>query len=236
MFACMAGLFMALICPADHLWAEISDPQALELYYTETPDFIIGYATRYGPLELAIREFRWLIMEAADQYEMGYILLGGGYSTEFYGRSAPAYFEQIYPRARHDQQLTPQQIRLLNLASLNESEYLEFLSQFAGIISTKSPNDLGRIFCLFTDRRALGNVIVGGTVARNDWLYMGYSINDDYGHARLGARIYIDHAGTYFWWLADLTDDLYWQSREDDAAIITLREGFCPASRTVEGQ
>jgi hypothetical protein len=77
-------------------------------------------------------------------------------------------------------------------------------------VFTKSPNDIGREFCYYSldESRVIGLVVVGGSAGRHDWSYFGDSVNDAYGHLRLGQRLFLagDHSVP---WLADVTNDLW---------------------------
>jgi len=199
------------VSDAPHLEIGLTFIEASEIYYQASPEAFFGFATRYGPDEYAMDEFYRLAQEAQSQQQRGYIALGGGYG--YFGdylienRASPGYAIMASATTRHE---TIAQRRLLELAQMERSEYIDHMhSSYVGIVSLHSPNDIGREFCLLsTSGEKIGLVIVGGTAARNDWTYYGPSVNDDYGHPRIGVRE-LAHEGLLYHWAADLSDGVY---------------------------
>jgi hypothetical protein len=176
-----------------------------------------------------MRELYWTATELASQYNHGYVITGGGYGyadigDETYLITSRADVGYSLMRETADQQrLNDQQRRLLMLSRLTYEEAAEYVvTHYDGVLSLKSPNDLGRVYCLvYLDNPSVTyRVIVGGTAALNDWMHYGDSINDDFGHPRLGYR-QLEHGGKNYWWLADLTDAVY-HADDDGTALIAL--------------
>lgn len=233
LFICLLELSICL-APAAHLDSGMSFREAAEVYYQPADDNIYGYATRYGSNDLALAELYFEAQEAMSQYRRGYILIGGGYGYRringgvmlIDNRSAIGY-AKLADRGGW-QSLTEAQRRLLRMSSKNIDELRDYVEErYIGIVAVRSPNDIGREFCLYdlTHQEIMGLVISGGSAARNDWMYYGPSVNDYYHHQRLGMRTLRPRKGhffylqdlspdlydTDFYWIADLTDSVYYR-------------------------
>lgn len=85
-----------------------------------------------------------------------------------------------------------------------------------GAIAMKSPNDLGRVYCL----HGVGSVLVGDVAALHDWAPVGESV---LGPNRL-ALVWVDG----YPWVADLPNGLYYAAGgEGGPVIVRLTEGRC---------
>ena len=232
LFICLLELSVCL-SPAAHLDSGMSFREAAEVYYQPADDNIYGYATRYGSNDLALAELYFEAQEAMSQYRRGYILIGGGYGYRringgvmlIDNRSAIGYAKLADRWAR--QKLTEAQRRLLRMSLKNIDELRDYVeARYIGIVAVRSPNDIGREFCVYDlyTERTVGLVIVGGSAARNDWTYYGSSVNDDYGHERLGMRVLTVELGRKYYWIADLSDMVYDRLTGFTARFIGLLE------------
>jgi hypothetical protein len=220
--------FLLLICgayqrvtvaPATYLPDGLEFRQAAELYYQTYPEAVYGHVTRYGSDDLAFRELYNLSQEYRSQITRGYGLLGGGYGYRWIGgreylidnRASDGYWMMADKISEPFPNHNSNQLNLLKLSMMSPEQARAYIDrEYAGIISVKSPNDIGREFCMidFPSRRVLGKVIVGGVAGRHDWMYFGESVNDFYGHLRIGQRS-LELGGVDYYWLADVTDRLW---------------------------
>ena len=213
-------------------------------YYSNSPPAIYGYATRYGSDTVAFNELLWEAHEYVAQRDHGFALIGGGYgyhtlnNTQYLAenRSSMAYG---LLSANVPVKPTEQQCRLTVLASMTREQAEVYVSKrYIGIISLKSPNDIGREFCLmrYPSLNTVGVVIVGGTAARNDWAPFGPSLNDDYSHLRMG-ELFMALDGTDYRWTADLSDSVYSAMGVNPGAVLIalgpkfLCSNVCPIDK-----
>jgi hypothetical protein len=128
--------------------------------------------------------------------------------------------------------LNSNQIRLMNiarLAELNLGAAERYVQQtYMGVISTKSPNDLGAEFCVYNPtypNTPIGTVIVGGVSAQNH--YTELVDRDD----PLGRQTYT-WQGQELYWVADLPNTVYTAIDGTGAPAPTiLRRGACEYDR-----
>ena len=211
-------------------------------YYEDSPAEFWGYATRYGSEERAASELIWYSHELIAQQDAGHVIIGGEQGAGGYG-----YFDRNgnellldgldglpYAVARMVwgvdgwSDFNDEQQRLRTIVG-NEGDWFSN-SRIVGTVSIKSPNDIGRLFCLYRVDHdsllatSLGIVMVGGTAARTDWSIYGPSVNDDYDHQRLGGRVLVDNQLREWHWAADLPDQLYEAALDGDSALIGLIE------------
>lgn len=212
---CTATTILVIFYSAPHISADMTRREAFVTYYTSDKQAVYGYATRYGSWDIAFGELYWEAQEYVSQRDHGFALIGGGYGyytidgREYLAdnRSSFAYSWLLTQPAPEP---TLNQRRLARIADMSYKEArAEILSNYIGIISTRSPNDIGREYCLFTapDLTPVGPVIVGGTAARHDYVPYGPSVNDRYGHLRLGQRV-MTVDGVAWYWVADVTDSV----------------------------
>ncbi len=227
---CTAISILIFFYPAPYIPSTASQYDAFVTYYTPDKPAVYGYATRYGSWQVAFDELLWEAHEYAAQRDHGFALIGGGYGYYWidgrrylaYNRFSYAYSWLIKQAPRPP---TANQRRLARLATMDYgAAYAYVHNRYIGIISTRSPNDIGREYCLLTapDLRPVGLVIVGGVAARHDYLPYGNSVNDDFGHQRLGQRV-MQIDGQPWMWLADVTDSiLLWMDWEGGPILIAL--------------
>lgn len=204
----------------------------MRLYYTPSSSNYEGYVTDAGSYGVALHSLRWYSLQVIEEYKhSGYVLIGGGYGfvtingKEYLiqNRSSEGY--TLIQQQHTANQLSANQTRLYNLGELSEENFEESVrSEYDGIISTKSPNDVGRVYCLYQADKYIGKFIVGDHAGVNDWTPYGKSLNDYYGHARLGLRVG-KRDGLEYYWIADLTREVYKQVKLDEGlAVVRLLE------------
>ena len=206
----------------------------LELYYEPSPDDFTGWATRNGQTMAGL--LWWVAHEAADQYEVsgGYMLYGGG--EGFVNLGGENYLMQNraslgFVRYATRQEMAPppslneQQHRLLALSRLSFDDFIRDVSErYVGVIATKSPNDLGREFCLSwlnpdtMAEQQVGTVIVGDVAALDDWTPLGG--RDD----PLSLQTY-QSGGRTWHWAAELPTDLWYLAQPDEQVTVAGIEG-----------
>jgi hypothetical protein len=235
LFVC--GIYQRIaVQPATYLPSDLSFREAAELYYQPYPEMTYGHVTRFGSDDIAYGELYRLAREFRSQYDRGYALLGGGYGYQLIGgmwylvdnRASNGYTLLANGNAVQYAKLTDGQENLLALGSMSYEEFLDILQyNNTRIISVKSPNDIGREFCLWNldTNQKVGMVIAGGVAARNDWLYYGPSVNDYYQHPRIGQRV-SKYQGTEYYWLADLSDSV-WGDGMQYAALLPPEACLC---------
>lgn len=192
--------------------------QAAEMYYSTYPEAVFGYVTRYGPNEKAYDELFYISQEYRAQLTRGYVLLGGGYGYQYIDgveylveNRACAGYSLLANKQHEPFAPTQAQQNLYELSFVSYQDFDDYLDEhYVGLVFTRSSNDIGREFCYYSldEMKVVGKVIVGGSAARNDWLYYGPSLNDYYGHLRLGQRLL--HYGDYqIIWIMDVSDSLW---------------------------
>lgn len=225
-----------------HLTPGMAPEETYAEYYSPVKSLVYGYATRYGDKDLALRELLWSAHEYADQHEFGFGLLGGGYG--YYEIGDSSYL--VDNRASHGYYLLSQgeqpppnenQRRLAMLANMTDEQAIEYVnSRYVGIVSLRSPNEIGSERCLLKlpSGEPVGLVIVGGTAARHDWSYFGPSVNDDFGHERMGSRVLTFDRQSYYW-VADLPDNLFYSTWDGDSvALVAIGPGeLCDYSQPI---
>lgn len=209
-------------------------PEVLRLYYEPSPERFSGFGTLSGSERPAAGEL-WMMGEqlVAQYRHAGYALKGGGYGFVEVGGQPYLIQDELSPGwaaiageylgGAPAQPLTAQQLRLYRLGSMPPAQAVsEVLSAYDGIISLKSPNDLGRIFCVVDGQaRPVGTAIVGGVAAINDWAGAREGL-PPLGYMRYEAD------GREWAWAADLSEGLYQAAGGDGGpVIIGLIEGRC---------
>lgn len=206
-----------------------------ESYYEKSPKEFCGFATRYGRDSRAIDELYWEATEVVAQHEHGYILLGGNYGYQVIdgveylldNRASMGYSKHI--TNQDYQHLTPAQRRLLMLGNMDRETFNDYIVQnYIGVVSIKSPNDIGREFCLYDVYKPypIGTVIVGGTAASKDWLLVGSRAN--YETIGLGLMKSIDSQGNGWYWAVDLPNSLYYGlSHNGEHPHVRFVDGRC---------
>ncbi|KKW45264.1 MAG: hypothetical protein UY97_C0028G0002 [Parcubacteria group bacterium GW2011_GWB1_57_6] len=219
--------------------SETRQQAVYQQYYDAYSRVVIGSGTRYGSNQSAIDELWGYTSgqipgapNLPEQMGRGYVLTGGGYGyVSIDGRMAlvdgtnsspdDGINEYVTLADRHGGPVQPNELndnqrRLYDLArdeNGNLVSYDEFIqkvnSRYVGVISAKSPNDIGREFELFRKNADgtvtdIGRVIVGGTAARHDWTDYGDSILGG-GDNRLGYRGLQQGED----WVADLPTEIY---------------------------
>lgn len=230
-----AGLFLTTFqlysCTACHIPANASWQEVMRLYYAPSSSDYEGYVTDAGSYGVALHSLRWYSLQVIEEYQhSGYVLIGGGYGfvtiegkdylIQNRGSEGYTLIQQHNPHI-----LNANQARLYKLGELSQQDFEESVrSEYDGIISTKSPNDIGRVYCLYHNDEFIGKFIVGDHAGVNDWTPYGKSLNDYYGHARLGLRVG-KRNGMEYYWIADLTREVYQKVKLDEGlAIIRLLE------------
>ncbi len=234
LFVC--GIYQRIaVQPATYLPSDLSFREAAELYYQPYPEMTYGHVTRFGSDDIAYSELYRLAQEARSQITRGYGLLGGGYGYRWIDgreylidhRSSLGY-TLLADRHNNFVGITDNQSLLLELSELSWGDFVPVIAtNYKGIISVKSPNDIGREFCLWNldTNQKVGMVIAGGVAARNDWLYYGPSVNDYYQHPRIGQRV-SKLNGIEYYWLADLSDSV-WGDGMQYAALLPPEACLC---------
>ena len=192
--------------------------QILGAYYAPSPSIDYGYLTRYGSNEYAAGVAVLQLGHFREQMARNQPLLGGNYGPGAqrdgqwaYGDDAPA--------------LTPAQWRLLDLANRTEDMSREeaiamMLAEYDYIVAMKSPNDIGRMFCVFDDEGKFeGRAFVGDTSALNDYTGIGGT-----GGIPLGYRVTASPAGHNAYWLADVPTELWNRTKRGDNAWAKFEE------------
>lgn len=171
--------------------------QLFDNYYEPSPNIFISHGTLYGSDNLSVVELSWYGEVIRQQMGRGFVLTASGmYSSELDNQSARKYYElaDMY-RTGHGvvpityEQLNQRQKRLYditefrdyeiydmfideNQADLTEKEALDS-DKYVGFVSTKSPNDIGRRFFIYSFENSQmefqGLVLVTGTAKRSDW-------------------------------------------------------------------
>jgi hypothetical protein len=213
---------------------DVSRDEILTSYYELTAPVVAGWATRYGPDRAATEELWITAVETEAQIEhAGFALIGGGYG--FWKIDGAEYLLQnraslgwslLVQGAEIPQKPTTQQRRLLRLARMGYQDFLDYVGdEYAGVISTKSPNDIGREFCLSLADGVvieIGTVLVGNTSAQHDWTPLSGRVDP------LGAQTVVDAEGRTRYWIADLPNSLYAAAGGTGGpAFVMLEEGRC---------
>lgn len=215
--------------PDNHLPSSyITTNEQMQFYYVPSPSLFMGYATRSGPLESNIHELRKEISFMMEQSKYAFPLIGGGYGLHngIWIRNSTDLSKWLVTNNPANVQWNNQQLRLKYLGSLDDTKFENYIhNNYVGVISIKSPNDIGREYCIYDywDRTYIGKVIVGGTAALNDWTQIGKSKSDLSGAGRLGIRrLYLNNE--IFWWAAELPDNLFYLIKKGDSALVILDE------------
>lgn len=201
----------------------MGDPGVLGAYYEPSPATVYGYLTRYGSEARGVRVGLWQLDHFREQLNRMEPLLGGGYSPsvqydgQWSGQPTIAFDQdltgQLYPSDITE--LTPAQATLYHLAFADDP--LAELERFNGVIAMKSPNDIGRMFCVYRadiyPPSFVGRVLVMDTSAVND--YTGIGGTDG---VPLGYRVTADPTGQLTHWVADMTDDIWDRTLEPGAS------------------
>lgn len=230
----LGSIILTLFEPA-HLVPGMSFKESALAYYESTPNNVYGYATRYGSNDVALRELFWLSHEYCSQSDRGWGMVGGGYGYWNIGgddylleNRASLGFTLAAGRLSHVP--NENQRNLYQLSTLTWEQFQWHIEHnYVGIVATKSPNDIGAEYCMYdlAADKTIGLVIVGGAAARNDWTYYGPSVNDNYGHERLGIRVLHTKDRDYYW-IADLSDRVYDRISGGSAKLIgLLNPAFC---------
>lgn len=217
------------------------DRAVLEAYYRPSKATSYGYLTRYLEHRRALEVAVWQVHHFQEQINRMEVLLGGGYSPDtrrdgegevpngigfdLWG-DGPV---KINPGSIIE--LTPAQVRLYGLVQIyNEAiahgftpeqadqEVRQFLiNGYDSIVAMKSPNDIGRVFCVYRsyvpEMPLVARVIVMDTSAVNDFTGIGGTAG-----VPLGYRVTPDPTGRETHWLADVPHDLFDQLTFGDNA------------------
>lgn len=199
----------------------------MTLYYMPSPAQFWGYVTRYGSDQRAIMELWWYSREAHDEMDvLGIVLDGGNFgfyddvligNRTDYARALGSGQKLTIPTPNENQR------RILAWSQLKYEDFAQtVLKKYAGVISLKSNNDIGREYCLYRGIGfgLVGRTVVGGSAANNDWTPFGQSVNDNLGHARLGVRLWRDDSGQAWHWAADLPDNLFKVAGGSDRPVL----------------
>lgn len=204
----------------------------LRRYYEPMPSVVGGWITRSGPDRNALEELWWTSREAAQQRLHGPVLYAGGYGYQVVNgqeflienRLSQGYGLQVdqcagdwqcihdaFPLNEGQERLVAlgQEAAITGGTQAFRRAFIE--GGWTGVIAMKSPNDIGRQFCLYAfdpvDFKVLNAgwpVIVGGTSAQHD--YTELSGRSD----PLGRQTVETYPGSPPWyWVADVPDGLY---------------------------
>lgn len=224
---------------AVEMWLAGQDPEARymrEHYYAPDPEEITGWATRFGTDDWATEELWFAANEALAQYTLaGYSLAGGGYGYQVIdgdeylmtNRSSEGFELLATGGIEWDGPITLEQRRLFRLASMDFDTFTEHVArEYAGVVFTRSPNDIGRTFCLKRfDGQQIGDVIVGNVSALHDYTPLAGRPDP------LGLQVARDEDGRSWRWIVDLPDSLYYASGgEGGPAFVKLTSGDCDRS------
>lgn len=206
------------------------DRAVLGAYYAPSKAISYGYLTRYLEHDRALDVAVWQVHHFQEQVDHMNPLLGGGYSAdspEYWGDDATRLeynpvddHLQIAPQSIIE--LTPAQVRLYHLIEHRRTLVLAGYTEdkadnairdlidggYDAIVAMKSPNDIGRVFCVYRvdlwPQTLAARVIVMDTSARND--YTGIGGTDG---VPLGYRVATNILGQDVHWLADVEPDLF---------------------------
>lgn len=196
----------------------MGDPDVLAAYYKPSPRVVYGYLTRYLDNERAVDIAMWQLEHFREQAARMSIMLGGGYAPDARHDGEAAvpngqYFNSVdgtmVPSPDHIMELTPAQVRLYRLSQLSDEDARAVLTKrYDYVIALKTPNDIGRVFCVYqswhNDQPLIARVFVGDTSAVND--YTGFGGTDG---LPLGYRVTADPEGRDTHWLADVPGELF---------------------------
>lgn len=224
---------------AVEVWLAGQDPEGRyirEHYYAPDPEETIGWATRFGTDDWATEELWFAANEALAQYTLaGYSLAGGGYGYQVIdgdeylmtNRSSEGFELLATGGIGWDGPITLEQRRLFRLASMDFDTFAEHVArEYAGVVFTRSPNDIGRTFCLKRfNGQQIGDVIIGNVSALHDYTPLAGRPDP------LGLQVVRDNTGQPWHWIVDLPDSLYYAAGgEGGPAFVRLASGYCDHS------
>lgn len=210
-----------------------SDPDILSRYYAPSPAVLYGYVTRYVDTDRAVSIGLWQLGHFREQVKAGYPMLGGNYRHGL--ASDSDYAKWIVDHIPPIMELTPPQLRLYRLSVLSDEAAAVVLRSYDAVIALKSPNDIGRVYCVYLPAGALvGRVIVMDTSSVNDYTGIGGTQG-----IPLGRRVTTDGVRQRVHWAADVPDTLWRKLVAGDNAWAVFDEDTgdrgCPATLQADG-
>lgn len=234
------------------------DRAVLESYYEPSPVVVYGFITRYMDHREAVEVGVWQAHHFLDQLKRMAPMLGGGYSPDCMsdadrcGESIPynpfpeeggpvQYWFPAYPD--RDLPLAQQELLRLSRQYVNETAEGHFtpeqadenlrntlVIQYDTLIALKSPNDIGRVFCIYNpwtwEQPLVARALVVDTSAVND--YTGVGGTDG---IPLGYRVTLDPTDRYTHWGGEVPSDIWDQLVYGDnawAIMVEDRGTGCP--------
>lgn len=182
----------------------VPDAEIVSAYYVPVPARFYGYVTRYLDRDRALDLAVWQVQHFREQIDAGYPLLGGNYRYGLENDQDLANW--LVDNKAAIVELTPAQVWLAQLAYNDDQQVREYLSRYDGIAALRSPNDIGRQFCIHTpqDGALVARVVVMDTSALND--YTGIGGTDG---VPLGYRQTADPVGRVANWAGELSGDIW---------------------------
>ncbi len=200
----LSGWLTSIPIPELPQLGSASDAEIVARYYEPVPARFYGFVTRYLDKERALDMAIWQVHHFREQLKAGYPLLGGNYR---YGlENDQDLADWLADNQPSIVELTPAQSWLTNWTSSTDEQARAALSRYDGIGALRSPNDIGRIFCIYTpqDGALVARVAIMDTSALND--YTGIGGTDG---VPLGYRQTPDPLGQPAHWAGEVSGDIW---------------------------